>query len=175
MASEKSLYRKIQETLETCKAVHVSSLQELREAIESRQHHVFQTLQYDANKDAYKPGISSRVIRQTVQMCLLLGLIERDGTLTAAGRDALRKNRFDDVIGIAILAFLKEQGVKTPTLNQTIAKGLESRPPVLPTAAELWRAVDNKVPRGRFTRLLTLLSHCGHARASQKKVYLQIG
>lgn len=175
MPAEKSLYRKLQETLETSKTVDVSSLQELRQAIEKREHHVFQTTQYDADRDAMTTRVSARVIRQTVGVCLTLGLIDADGALTDSGREALRKNKFDDVVAGRVTLYLRQAGVKVGTLNQVIARCLDARPPVLPTTGELWKAAANEIPRGRFAKLLTLLSHCGHARYSQKRLYLHVG
>ena len=175
MASEKSLYRKIQETLETTRSVDVSSIHELREAIEKREPHVFQTFQYDAERDEMTTRVSARVIRQTVNMCSVLGSIDTTGSLTEAGREALRKNKYNEVLAERVTALLRQQGVKVSALNQAIARCLEARPPVLPTTREIWSAAANGFPLGRFAKLLTLLAHCGYAKHSQQRLYLHVG
>jgi len=176
MPSDRSLYRKVQEVLEIARSVEVSSLPELRQAIKAKRSHVFNTSQYDADRDAITSRVSLRVIHESVRMCHFLQLIGEDGTLSDAGRDALRKGRFESVVAQSTLEILKRSGVRVASLNQSIVTSLQSKPPVLPTASHLWKSSADGVTirYGTFAKLLTLLSHCGAAEVSQKKVYLRI-
>lgn len=174
MGSSRSLYRKIQEVLDFAKAISVTSAAELRTEIEATAPQIFKTNQYDNDVDAFIPRISPRVIRHTVNMCELLGLIGVDGTLTDLGRQALRKNRFDKILSMQVQSQLKTKGVTLANINRVISSSLQSKPPIMPTCARIWESCGGTMPYGLFWRLLTLLSHCGTAESSQRKIYLHI-
>ena len=174
MPSERSLFRKIQEVLETVKAEDVDSVDELRDKLAKRHDKMFKTRQYNPEKDTISLRPSVRVIRNTVRMCYLIGLISNEGRLTDAGRQALDRTRFESVIRYQVRGFLKAQGVGLAQMNRAIAESLQARPVVLPTSAALWQAAGSQVPKGIFTRLLTLLSHAGGAESTQRKIYLHI-
>jgi hypothetical protein len=174
MPSERSVYRKVQEILEIARSVRVGSAKELREEIENTPPEIFRTLQYDPAIDQMVRRVSPRVIRQAVRMCQLLGMISSDGSLTDLGRQALRRRQFDRVVADRVRVLLAENGVDLMHLNRVITKGFGKKPPILPTCTELWEAGGGETPRGLFTRLLTLLSHCGGADSSQRKIYLHI-
>ena len=178
MPSERSLYRKIQELLAVARSVKPNSIEELVDSINANPPDTFRTMQYDARADEMTSQVSLRVIRSTINMCTYLDLVEtkaeRKGRLTAIGREAVRRTRFDAVVADRIRVKMKEGGVDLEKVNKQIVVGLRSRPPVLPTASVLWKAGGGEMGRGRFGRLLTLLSYCGDAESSQSKIYLHI-
>jgi hypothetical protein len=172
MASERSLYRKIQIVLDVTKSLSASNLEELRNKISSQELPAFVSEQYDEEEDRFVPRVSARIIRKTLGACRLLGLIGEDGKLTPLGREASRRSRFDPVISQQIRAFLNGRNVSFKALNDLIRKHLQANPPLLPTSDELWAAINTEVPRGTFTRMLTLLAHCGGAESAQRRIYL---
>ena len=172
MASERSLYRKIQIVLDVTKSVSASNLDELREKISGQELPVFVSEQYDEEEDRFVPRVSARIIRKTIGSCRLLGLIGEDGRLTPLGREASRRRQFDAVLSQQIRAFLGNRDVSFKALNDLIHKRLQANPPLLPTSEELWHAIKTEIPRGTFTRMLTLLAHCGGAESAQRRIYL---
>jgi hypothetical protein len=174
MAGSRSLYRKIQEVLDFAKSVDVKTAAELRAEIESTEPQIFKTNQYDRDSDTFVPRVSPRVIRNTVNMCELLDFIGIDGALTDLGREALRKNRFDQILSRQVRSKLKTKGVTLAEINRVIIASLQSRPPVMPTCARIWESCGGTMSYSLFWRLLTLLANCGVAESSQKKIYLHI-
>lgn len=174
MPTERSLYRKIQEVLETAKAAHIESLEDLRDRLEKRQDKMFKTQQYNPEKDAMRLLPSHRVIRGTVRICCLIDVISTEGRLTDAGRQALQRKCFGSVIVSQVRHFLKQQGLDLTQMNRAISECLQARPVVLPTSTALWQATGSKVPKGVFTKLLTLLGHAGGAQTAQRKIYVHI-
>lgn len=132
------------------------------------------TRQYDSEGDTFITDISDRVIRRMIDLCRLLNLIESNGELTDHGREALRKTRYDDVIASQVRAYLRHSGISLPQINEIIAKTLQSNPPDMPTPKQIWTTVGNGINYSNFSRMLTLLAHCGEAKSSQKKIYLHI-
>jgi NTP pyrophosphatase (non-canonical NTP hydrolase) len=174
MPGESSLYRKIQVVLEVAKSVRVETAAELRDEVGGVKPDNFLTRQYDHNKDAFVAKISETSIRRAVDFCQRLGLIEETGELTDAGRQALRKTQFDRVIASQARDYLHHAGISLAKINRTISSNLRSDPPVLSTSRELWLASGSKVNYSIFSRMLTLLSECGGAHSSQKKIYLHV-
>ena len=82
MPSERSTYRKIQEALDVAKSLRASEAVGLREKIAARRHPMFFTRQYDAERDDVVHRVSDRVIKETVRISQVLGLIASTGTLT---------------------------------------------------------------------------------------------
>lgn len=174
MASERSLYKKIQEVLVIARSVRVKSLRELRDHIESEPPDMFKTRQYDAKTDTKPLLVSPPVVRRAVNMCLFLELLSIDGRLTETGREALHPRQFDQIVAECVRSKMLESGVHLSRLNDVIVKGLQASPPALPTSGALWEAAGNDMAKGLFTRLLTLLAHCGAAESSQRKIFLRI-
>ena len=178
MPSKLSLYRKIQEVLAVARSHRPNSIEELVEIVMANPADMFRTMQYDPKRDEMTSQVSLRVIRATINMCTYLELIDtsmdREGRLTAIGREAVRRTRFDAVVAARIRSRMKESGVSLVKINQQISECLKSSPPVLPTARALWETWVGELGRGRFNRLLTLLAYCGDAESSQNKIYLHI-
>ena len=174
MPSERSTYRKIQEVLDVAKSLRASEAAELQQKIASRRHPIFFTRQYDAERDDVVHRVSDRVIKETIRTAQALGLLGPTGTLTDLGRKALHRARFDKVVAGQIRSLFRQNNIDLTELNKSIVGGLQGTPPMLPTSRRLWEAGGGGLPRGAFTRMLTLLSHCGAARSSQTKIYLEI-
>lgn len=174
MANESSLYRKIQVVLDTAKSHRVETIDELRREIGGLKPDNFLARSYDEDTDTFITRISAKSIRRTVGLCYRLSLIDADGQRTDEGRQASRKTQFDRVVAQQIRSFFAQEGISLDDLNGVIAKGLRSDPPVLATSKTLWEATDGRIPYSTFVRMLTLLTQCGGAHGSQKKIYLQI-
>ena len=114
MPSELSLYRKIQEVLAVARSHRPNSIEELVEIVMANPADMFRTMQYDPKRDEMTSQVSLRVIRATINMCTYLELIDtsmdREGRLTAIGREAVRRTRFDAVVAARIRSRMKESG-----------------------------------------------------------------
>ncbi len=174
MPSESSLYRKIQVALDIAKSVKVDSVVGLRAEISGRKPPNFLSRRYDRETDKFVVDISGRSIRQTVAICRILGLLEESGGLSEQGRRAIQRAKFDNVLASRIRALMRGEDVDLPALNTAIEKGFHAKPPTLPTAKELWGASHGSMTYPLFARMLTLLSHSGGAKSTQKKIYLHI-
>ena len=174
MASERSSYRKIQEVLSQARSVRAESVEGLRKEIAERDPSIFRTLQYDHDTDTMLPRVSERVIRQSIKLCRVLDLLSSDGHLTDLGRAALRPAKCDETVAGQVRRKMKEQNISLSKLNSFIVKTLHLTPPVLPTSETLWKESGGDMPKGLFTKFLTLLSLCGCAKSAQSKIYLHI-
>jgi hypothetical protein len=174
MPSERSLYRKIQLALDVAKSVTIDSLKELATEIESGELPSFNTLQYDRERDEFIPRQSTTSIRRVLRLCLRLNLLDDDGRLTANGRSALRKAKFDSVLSSQVVRDLEQNGVNLGKINALIRSKLKADPPILPTAAELWESIQPELTPSDFSGLLTLLVNCGAAESSQRRIFLRI-
>jgi len=173
MASDRSLYRKIEVVLDIAKSINIVSLRELRSEIQGRKPSLFFSRQYNRDTDQFDEEISERIIQKTVHVCHVLGLLAEDGSLTPAGREALRKTRFDAVVGGLVRKFLRERDINFDRMNEIIRKQMQGSPPILPTSEALWQAIGTKMSKGTFSRMLTLLARCGAARSAQRRIYLR--
>jgi hypothetical protein len=173
MPSDRSLYRKIEVVLDIAKSVSVASMDELQSEIHGRKPSLFFSKQYNRTTDQFSEGISERVIRKTLNVCRLLGLLAENGCLTSAGREALRKTRYNTVIAELVHRFLRERDINLKALNEIIRRHLQSNPPLLPTSETLWQATSMSMSKGTFARMLTLLAHCGAAQTAQRRIYLR--
>jgi hypothetical protein len=174
MPSELSLYRKIQVVLDVAKSIEPNSIDELREEIKSQGYTNFLARKYDSEKDDFIQFISVRSIRRTMAFCLTLGLLETDGSLSKQGRKAIDRTKYDKTVAGQIRPLLEGSDIHLPEFNKIILKKLRSSPPVLPTCKELWAEVETKMSYSQFSRLMTMLVHCGGACSSQAKIYLHI-
>jgi hypothetical protein len=173
MPSEYSLYRKIQVALDIAKSVQISAWSQLKEKIASEAPPNFMTTQYDVKRDAMVQQLSERSIRRTVNICRALHLIDDSGDLTSTGRKSLRHASFNKILAEAVREFLEGRNVNISNLNEIIQKSLRARPVVMPTAIQLWEASRTEMPLLLFSQMLTLLSQCGGADSSQRKIYLE--
>lgn len=176
MASERSLYRKIQLVLDVAKSVNVESMHGLTTEIESRELPSFNTLQYDRESDTFVPQQSVKTIRRVLQLCRRLDLLTDNGHLSTQGRVTLRRAKFDAALTLQVHQVLQQHGVDLNEVNAVIRAKLKADPPILPTAAELWDAIGpEELGQAEFSRLLTLLVNCGAASSSQRRIFLRIG
>jgi len=173
MANDLSLYRKMQVVLEIAKSQKVNSLDELILEIKGLQPDNFLTRSYDEKTDSYLTGISYKSIRKTVYLCQQLSLLNHSGKRTDEGVEASRKTQFDRIVARQVRSFLKTAGISLRDLNKTIMKSLRTDPPILSTSKTLWLGTDGQVSYSTFSKMLTLLTQCGGAESSQKKVFIQ--
>ncbi len=174
MASENSIYRKIQIVLDIAVSAKVASIGDLQAEIRDRRPPNFITKKYDSQRDIPVTDVSDRSIRRTVGFCYLLGLLSSDGSLTEAGRQAVRRTLFNGIVAGQVRSYLIKGGINLFELNKIILNNLQCNPPVLPTCRELWGATTSQIHYPVFLRMMTLLAQCGAAHSSQKKIYLHI-
>lgn len=174
MPSQNSIYRKIQLVLQVAKSVEVESIGELQNAIKVSNFVAFHTRHFDRVKDSFVTAISEKSIRNVVSFCRDLKLLTENGTLTRQGRQAIQQSKFEQVISNSIRVYLQDAGVDIRDLNKLILANIQSNPPVLPTSKELWDSIEEKTDYSNFAKMLNLLSQCGMAQSSQKKIYLHI-
>jgi hypothetical protein len=173
MASLNSVYSKIQVVLDTAKGAETSSWKELQTKIKTLRSPGFMTRQYDKEHDSIVYDVSVRGINRALKLCIKLRLIAENGSLTEAGRRAVRHSLFEKVLSEQIHSYLENNGIKVSVLNNILAKSLHSDPMIMPTSAELWQRVNSKLPLLAFSQLLTLYAQCGHAETFQKKLFLR--
>lgn len=172
MPSEKSLFRKLQTVVEIAKSGGASTLGELCQTVKDRGPDIFVTRRYEPTRDMFVSEISLKTIKRTVLFSRALGLLSDDGALTPLGREAVRRSRFSAVIASQTRAKLAQNGIKINELNDIIREKLRAHKPTLPTADVLWEELQPSLPRGVFSKLLTLLTYCNEGQYSQRKVYL---
>ncbi len=175
MASDKSLYHKVALTLEASAADEYSHSSELESAILARRSVSFSSLQYDKKRDEFVSRPSKPSVHRAVRFCIRLGLVGANGRLTPVGRKASARSQFDAVVAQQVLAVVRDAGASASDIDRAIQLELARKPPTMPTAGILWEALQPKLTRGEFARLLTLLTHCGRAKAFQKRIYLSVG
>jgi hypothetical protein len=175
MPSETSLYYKILLTVEVAAGQQHVHASELESALLAKRGASFSTLQYDKKRDEFTSRPSPKTVHRTVRFCVRLGLIDSSGTLTAAGRRAAIRSKFDGVLTNQIFTAFEDAGAPADKIGRIIQRSLTQKPPEMPTAPVLWAALQPRLKRGEFGRLLTLLSHCGSAQAFQRRIYLSIG
>ena len=174
MPSDRSVYRKIQVVLEVRHTNAVDSRTELIDLIKNAKDPTFFTRQYDDETDEFIERISPKAIRRTVKLCETLGLLDPRASLTPEGRRASRRDAFEEEVADRVRAVLGASDVDLSVTKGLIAKGFKENPVVLPTARMLFDALGPSMSYQLFSRLLTLLSHCGGAEATQRKLYLRI-
>ena len=107
-----------------------------------------------------------RLIRERVQLCIDLELIDEQGHLTKIGTATLRATRPERRIAAKTISFLQ---VNNFDVEQELSAGLQ-HPGRFPTAARLYN--DNiTLKQPAFRRLLNLLADCGHLYAVQSRMY----
>jgi hypothetical protein len=173
MPSEFSLFRKIQVVLDIAKAVEVGSWRELNSEVISQRPPNFLTKQYDKKHDAMMHDVSQRGVRKAINISRMLQLIDDKGHITDVGRRALRSSIFGRVLSEQVQQFLEGKGIQIRSLGGIINKSLHSNPLVMPTSSVLWEGSGSKIPLLLFSQMLTLLSQCGVAESSQRKIYLR--
>lgn len=174
MPSESSIYRKIQVVLDIAHGTRSDSFVELQNEIAGRQLANFLTRRYDNETDTYQAEVSAKSINRSVGFCRVLELIDDRGRLTPIGRQASQKTKFDTVIASQICLFLERSGVSIEALNTDILKGFRSTPPVLSTYSDLWERVSDRISATLFSKMLNMLTLCGQAESSQRKIFLRI-
>ncbi|MGD0456273.1 MAG: hypothetical protein ABSC21_00830 [Terriglobia bacterium] len=174
MPGERSLYRKIQSVLDVSKSVKVETVQDLAKEVWARGLPNFMTKQYDRKSDRFVTRTSAKAVRRTVSFCLMLGLIDSDGSLTRSGREAIRRPHFESVVAGQVREYFARAGVTIGAVNSEIVRMMHASPFVPPTGRTIWEEVKPNIRYPVFHRMLTLLAHCGGANSSQRKIYLEI-
>ena len=125
-------------------------------------------------KGVYRPTCSETAVRQTVDLCVEIGLIKKaSGELTDAGRIATDAMSFDRVVERQLWNFaFKPAGLSPDKLRSMVRTILRRDPLELPTAEQIWSELGEPGDLMVFKRLLRLLASCGGAVVSQKPLYL---
>lgn len=173
MPNERSIYRKIQFIIDFTKSSNSKSLHDLHLEIRNKRNPMFYSYHYDQSRDEFVEDVSERAIWRSINLCRKLNLISVDTKLTKTGREALKKTRFDRTVIKEIERVLIESDVDIAKLNRKMKERLNTLAEELPTAKNLWNDLDASIGFAYFSSLMTLLAHCGGAKFSQSKIYLE--
>ncbi len=175
MPGSNSLYWKIHYLVEFAGSSRFEDLTELVDQIRNENPGIFQTRQFDPDRDEFKEAFSKKSVRKTIRISQELGLLNDNAKLTKVGRRALRTGDYNKTIAAQINDVFIKRDVKKKEVNLIINKCLKGQPITIPTARSIWERIDANIGLHRFSSLMTLLTHCGGAKASQKKIYLIVG
>lgn len=173
MASERSLFRKLEVLISLASAEEVGGVRELGAAIERHSPDIFYSRRYDSNSEEFVWEFSRNVLRRAIKFARTLDLIDSGGALTETGRLALRRDRYAEVIRGRVRRTLEKSGFEFARANEVIRSLLSCDPPQLPTSEVLREELGIGLGKGKFSTLLTLLGHAGGANFSQRKMYLE--
>ncbi len=172
MIGERTLYRKIQAVLDVSKKGTASSAEDLLDEIISNEliNFLYKRLDKITDKEIAEQSVLS--IKKTIDICMKLGLIRDNGTLTSLGIKALSLSDYDKVLGKLIIKFLEENGISIIDIERKINILLHSKPYVLPTSKNLWESIKPSIGLEEFSQMFTLLAHCRHIISARNKIYL---
>ncbi|HST52242.1 MAG TPA: hypothetical protein VLJ61_09565 [Pyrinomonadaceae bacterium] len=173
MPGERTLYRKIQVTLEYANEGKHTSVEALEEYMYQRSPTNFVYYWRD-EKDKVRQDYSRNSIRDTVQLCVELGLVN-DGELTQLGLNAVDPRRFPIIVGKQVTKFLTRKDMGIDSVQEAIGKIIKLSTPKPPTADEIWSHLKrngSEIDLQTFKRLINLLGECKVLWMSQKRIYL---
>jgi hypothetical protein len=177
MAGERTLYRKIQVTIEYAKEEAHDGVNALEEYIYQRSPTNFVYYWRD-DLDAIKHDYSRNSIINAVQLCIDLGLIsEKDGRLTEIGVSATDPRRFPMIVGNRVSKLLSKRGASIETIMKAINSIVNTKLPKPPTAEEIWNHFEDdgiEMDLQTFKRLINLLGECKVLLMTQKRIYLPV-
>jgi len=174
MASERSLYRKIQVVLDEIRKSRPENLDLLAERIHERSPINFTYYNTRIKGQTAVEVCKSKTIRRTIDICVDLELISPDVELTPAGRKALNLADYDNVLRQNLKLAFKKQGIIIEKIESTILDILkDASPDKIPT----WQSISDAMQiearnKRKFHDHITLLGMCKGISFSQKKIYL---
>src|SRR5688572_8611360 len=120
MPGERSLYRKIQVTLEYAEEGKHKSVETLEDHIYRRSPTNFVYYWRD-DTDTIRHEYSRNSIQETIKTCVALGIIKAsDGGLTTLGVSASDPRRFPTIVGNRVSKLLSEKGVGVDVIKKAI-------------------------------------------------------
>jgi hypothetical protein len=170
MSSDRSVLNKIRLALMAAQQTQPNSPVDLHRALKQT---AFYSRQYDIEADEWHYALSSATVRRTVGLCSLLGLIDDRGRLASAGRQALKHERFEIVVGQRARLVLESTGVDLDRLNRVIRRALSADPVELPTTRFLYAEVADTIRFSLFTRLVNLCLQTGAMIGSRKHLVIR--
>lgn len=176
MPGERSLYRKIQVTLEYAQHSKHNSPEALAVHVYERSPTNF-AYYWRGEDDKIRHDYSKSSISSTVALCVDLGLISgQTGRLTQIGVSAIDPRRFPQILGNRVAKFLGKQGFDLSSIADAITKLLHSNEPSPPSSGAIWLEFgeQNTMSQAEFKRLLNLLGECKLIWMSQKRIYLPL-
>ncbi len=174
VASERSLYSKLDLVLGTALSSEPETLSQLSDSVLAQGHSAFVTRRYDADEDDYVWKPSRPSVVRVVGMARRLGLVDDSGQLTDAGNSAhSTESSFRREIADAVAGRLGESGTSLASLNRLATELLRRSPPEMPTAAAFFEELEPSIGRAEFGRLLTLLADAEAALIAQRRIYLE--
>jgi len=173
MPGERSLYRKIQVTIEYAEEGQPKNVETLVEYMYRRSPTNFAYYWRDKN-DAIKHDYSKNSINDIITLCIELGLITKNGQLTNIGISATDPRRFPIILGKRTARLLGEKGISIEKIVTAINRTLSSAVPRPSTVDEIWSHVGetDKIDFLTFKRLMNLLGECRVLFMTQKRIYL---
>lgn len=176
MAGKTTYYERLQVVLGLASNRRVQSLDDLQQSIVRRSPPNFVYHRWDPEQDDVVPKCSDAAVRKTLGLACDLGLLDKSGTLTKAGKEAADKKRYDVVLRRRVSAYLEEEGVSVESVKKACSSMLNGSRLVLPTAVALYEVVcaseDSELPPVKFGVLLRLLAECGGIELSRRHIFL---
>ncbi len=178
MPSPKSIYNKVYYVLKTANGPEVSDKgNDLIEELIFENPSIFYTYQFNEVSKENELRLSEKVIKHTVGLCKNhLDLLTTDNRLSEAGKSALGKDKFSRVIARQIFLIFKNYDYDVDDINKVIQDSLQEgiASEELPTSNFIWEKSNCPINKALFSKMLNLLSNCGFAVSSQRKIYLKI-
>ena len=147
----------------------IKSPDDLIAAVEDAKSPAFTFIRSDARGKAQVLPCSRELIRERVNLCVELGILDPSGRLTKVGQGALRPSDAAKIVGEQVAAHL---GAKSFDVGKNLKPWSESGTLALPTAKALFDRYSPSLPPHLFRILLNLLAECGTITAVQSRVYL---
>jgi hypothetical protein len=150
-----STYSKIRAVLDAA-ALQKGNVSSLAKSIYGKSD-AFVYFKRDRDGDVRAHPCDESSIRKKIRFCIRLGLLESEENcaLTADGKTALKKGRFDLQLQTAVNTFLQTKGLPIAKINKAIDKL------VLPHTESLYQYLAPDLSEPIFRTCLFLLSTCG--------------
>jgi hypothetical protein len=174
MAHERSLFRKVQLVLEYCQARKHNTIPDLKKIIKTKSPVNFAYYKTDDATGERKIEPSTNSINTAVNLCVGFGLVEPNtGHLTKLGVSATDPTRYARIMGACAVDILAKKGIALDKIESIISTNLlQHKPPIPPTAREIWDHLRPQLTFREFTPYMNILGLAGILTVVQKKVYL---
>lgn len=181
--TNRSIYRKLQVVIEEAGKGKMSSPKGLVDSLVNKKEKDICFTYYKIKPGEHKAipiQCNPNVFLRTVNLAILLGLIEKDsGQLTKSGIRALDREQFSQVLRQRIKSILNANGLPFEKLLEIIQEILQdAKSGKISSCDNIYeRLIESygdelTIERKHFHILLTLLSYTGGIAFSQKKIFL---
>ena len=176
MPGERSLYCKIQVVLDYAKQGNHTNLATLVNIIHTHVPVNFVHYWRDRTTDKVKYKCSEDSIEETVDLCVDLGLLNKDNLkMSKRGLNATDPRRYALILGASAEELLAKYGITLSMIYSSIMTLLHGEHATPPTVDEIWHHLnpaENRIKFNKFRQLMGLFGYCGVLRMLQKRIYL---